>query len=143
MKTKTKIHLGKKHNFPKSCSKQCQIFSSAKHSYITVLLWKKINKKIKKLENKLELNLLKKSGKRTIFSPTTEAVSRNLLKTIFDFFFSQAQLYINVYYQANFFVLKIKEKKIKLELKIALFLTMCNEIFLNYKNSFLLRCTTR
>ena len=39
-------------------------------------------------------------------SRTTEAVSRNLLKTMSDFFFCQLQLHINMYYQAK----KIRKK---------------------------------
>ena len=39
-------------------------------------------------------------------SQTTEAVSRNLLKTMSDFFFCQLQLHINMYYQVK----KIRKK---------------------------------
>ena len=50
-------------------------------------------------------------------SPTTEAVSRKLLKTMSDFFFCRVQPYIDVHYQAKK-IEKNTKQKFKLGLKI-------------------------
>ena len=50
----------KKINFPETCSKQYQFFSSAKHNYVSMCITvKKKLKKVEKQKNKLALKIVK------------------------------------------------------------------------------------